>query len=64
MPWSLCGCTFPGQSCVSSGWCCLAETITQAPAAYNSMLLVSIGVLLGIIAAAAVLFIVTRGKKK
>ena len=41
-----------------------AETITQAPAAYNSMLLVIIGVLLGIIAAAAVLFIVTRGKKK
>lgn len=41
-----------------------AETITQAPAAYNSMLLVIIGVLLGIIAAAAVLFIVTRGKEK
>ena len=40
-----------------------AAAPVQAPTTYNSMLLVIIGVLIGIIAAAAILFIVTRGKK-
>ena len=38
------------------------ETLT-APAIYNSMLLVIIGILIGVIAAAAVLFILTRRKR-
>ena len=39
------------------------DSKTRAPAAYSSMALVLIGIIVGIVAAAAVLLIVTRRKR-